>query len=267
MTRPARERPSGLPLLLAFDFDGTLVPDGHPELPPGLPEVLRRLSERGVKLAAVTGRDRLPPGIEDAIPFDGVATQNGGHVEVGGEVKHALYFTAEELEAVLAHSMQGVRLMMFSAGQMYVDLPEGEVPTTQQLARNPRPTAEAPAGRVQKVNFFHDGVAGHAEQLREHRSGFTVTGAQPPYSRMMTVTPKGAHKGAGLEILARELDIPLERTIVFGDSDNDVAMFEVAGYAVQSGDLPLLHAHADESIRGPEVLAAWLEGLMGEEEK
>lgn len=259
MTR--RERPHGLPLLLAFDFDGTLVPDGHPQLPTDLPPVLRRLSAQGVKLAAITGRDVLPPGIEDAIPFDGIATQNGGHVEVGGEVRQALYFTDEELEAVLAHSMEGVRLMMFSGGQMYVDLPEGEVPTTQQLARNPRPTAEIPRGRVQKVNFFHGDVAGHAAHLRGHQAGFTVTGAQPPYAHMMTVTPAGAHKGAAIELLARELGVPLSRTIAFGDSDNDIAMFEVAGYAVQSGDLPLLAEHADESISGPEVLAAWLEAL------
>lgn len=261
MSRPKRERPQGLPLLLAFDFDGTLVPDGRPELPAELPPVLRALSERGVKLAAITGRDVLPPGIEEAIPFDAVATQNGGHVEVGGEVKRALYFTDKELEAVLAHSMEGARLMMFSGGQMYVDLPKGEIPTTQQLARNPKPTAEIPAGRVQKVNFFHSEVAGHAAHLRQHHPHLTVTGAQPPYTKMMTITPGGAHKGAGIEVLARELGIPLERTIAFGDSDNDVAMFEVAGYAVQSGDLPLLHAYADESISGPEVLAEWLAGL------
>lgn len=263
MTRPGprRLRPQGLPLLLAFDFDGTLVPDGRPELPADLAPVLRCLSEQGVRLAAITGRDVLPPGIEDAVPFDGVATQNGGHVEVGGAVKQALYFSDEELEAVLAHSMQGVRLMMFSGGQMYVDLPEGQVPTTQQLARNPRPVAEIPRGRVQKVNFFHEGVAGHAAHLRGHPAGFTVTGAQPPYTQMMTVTPKGAHKGAGIELLARELGVPLSRTIVFGDSDNDLAMFGVAGYAVQVGDLPLLAEHADERIEGPEVLGAWLEGL------
>ena len=260
----SRTRPRGLPLLLAFDFDGTLVPDGCPELPADLPPVLRRMHGLGVKLAAVTGRDVLPPGIEDAIPFDALATQNGGHVEVGGAVQQALYFSDDELEAVLAHGLDGVRLMMFSGGQMYVDLPEGEIPTQQQLARNPRPVSEIPAGRVQKVNFFHPEVARHASRLREHAAGFTVTGAQPPYAGMMTVTPKGAHKGGGLRVLAEGLGIPLTRTIVFGDSDNDLAMFEVAGYAVQSGNLPLLRPHADEQISSPKALAAWLETLVEE---
>ncbi len=88
-----------------------------------------------------------------------------------------------------------------------------------------------------------------------------VTGAQPPYPEFLTVTPAGAHKGAALTLLAGKLGIPLERTVVFGDSDNDLAMFEVADYAVQSGNLPLLAEHADEQISGPEGLAAWLEGL------
>ncbi|WP_261664419.1 HAD family hydrolase [Deinococcus sp. Marseille-Q6407] len=257
-----RPRPQGLPLLLAFDFDGTLVPDGDPQLPPDLPAALGRLQQRGVRLAAITGRDVLPPGIEDAISFDAVATQNGGQVTVGGEVKQVLYFSDEELAAVLDHAMPGARLVMFSGGQMYVDLPEDQVPTAQQLARSPRPTAEVPRGRVQKVNFFHEGVAAHAAHLRQHWPDLTVTGAQPPYGQMMTVTPRGAHKGAGITLLAEALEIPLARTVAFGDSDNDIAMFKVAGYVVQSGTLPLLHDYADESIAGPHELVAWLDSLL-----
>ena len=49
--------------------------------------------------------------------------------------------------------------------------------------------------------------------------------------------------------------------MAFGDSDNDVAMLEVAGHAVQLGDLPLLRAHADEMLSGPEALGAYLDAL------
>ena len=97
--------------------------------------------------------------------------------------------------------------------------------------------------------------------------GLTVTGAQPPYADMMTVTPQGAHKGAGLAALAEALGVPLERSVAFGDTDNDLAMFTVAGYAVQVGTLPLLAPHADEQLAGPEALPQWLSALADELEQ
>ena len=70
-----------------------------------------------------------------------------------------------------------------------------------------------------------------------------------------------ANKGAALLAIAGALDIDMAQTVAFGDSDNDVAMLEVAGHAVQLGDLPLLRPHADEALSGPEALGAYLDAL------
>ena len=88
-----------------------------------------------------------------------------------------------------------------------------------------------------------------------------MTGAQEPYTDFLTVTPSGAHKGAALIAIAGVLGIDMARTVAFGDSDNDLAMLEVAGHAVQLGRLPLLRPHADETLEGPETLGAYLDAL------
>lgn len=253
-----RTRPVRLPLLLAFDLDGTLVPELGGEVPADTAQALRRLHRLGVQLAVITGRDLVPPAIAGAAPFAALASQNGGRVEIGGQLHTSAQFTGGELEAILAHELDGARLILYSEGLLYLDLPAGEQLPDWIVTRGHRPLAEARGRAIEKVGFFHPGVAGHAERLRATQPQLVLTGAQPPYEQYLTVTPQGAHKGAALSLLAEALDIPLERTIVFGDTDNDIAMFEVASYAVQSGDLPLLAQHADEQISGPQALADWL---------
>ena len=256
-----RTLPMGLPLLLAFDLDGTLVPDLAVTLTDEVGAALRRLAELGVALAVITGRDLVPQAITETAPFSALASQNGGRVEVAGQLQPAIHFSEDELEAVLAHELEGARLILYSDGVLYLDMLPGETLPDWITTRGHRPQAEAKGRPIQKVSFFHADAAQHAEHLRRYQPQLVVTGAQPPYPEFLTVTPAGAHKGAALTLLAGKLGIPLERTVVFGDSDNDLAMFEVADYAVQSGNLPLLAEHADEQISGPEGLAAWLEGL------
>ena len=46
------------------------------------------------------------------------------------------------------------------------------------------------------------------------------------------VTKNGADKGAGLLWLAGHLGVPVEETVAFGDSSNDIAMLRAAGDGV-----------------------------------
>ncbi len=50
------------------------------------------------------------------------------------------------------------------------------------------------------------------------------------------VTPLGITKGAGLESLSSYLNIPIENTIMMGDSGNDIEAFQSAGKAVAMGN-------------------------------
>ncbi|QBY10386.1 HAD family phosphatase [Deinococcus metallilatus] len=259
---PVKPRPpADLPLLLAFDLDGTLIPDQGREVSAKTAEALARLRALGVRLAIITGRDTPPSAVRDAVCPDAVATNNGGRIEIGGELHAEARFTPAELQAVLAHELEDARVAVFTADGLYVNLPPGREPEAWMRARGYRPLAEAPTEGILKVGFYHPGVADFAARLRVSHPHLVLTGAQPPYTEFLTVTPVGAHKGAALTLIAEALEIPLDRTVAFGDSDNDQAMLELAGYAVQLGTLPLLAPHADEQVASPGALGAYLHRL------
>jgi len=53
---------------------------------------------------------------------------------------------------------------------------------------------------------------------------------------LIDIMTSGVSKGDGLNILAKHLDIDLESTVAFGDSHNDISMFEVAGLSIAMGN-------------------------------
>lgn len=252
------EHPPFLPLLMAFDLDGTLIAERSNELLPDTALALSRLRAAGVKLAIITGRDMPPAAVERDMQPHAVASNNGGRITVNGELHTEAEFTDADLESVLAHELDGARVVLFTAERLYVDIPAGREPEEWMLLRGYRPLAEAPRQGILKVGYYHPQVAGFAQQLRQTHPHLVLTGAQEPYPHFLTVTPEGAHKGAALMLIADALGIPHERTVAFGDSDNDEAMLEIAAYAVQVGDLPLLRPHANAHLGSHAQLSAYL---------
>jgi HMP-PP phosphatase len=264
MSRPANPPD---PRLLAFDLDGTLIPEGGLIVPQATRAALGRLRALGVQTAVITGRDQAPPDVLDAARPAAVATNNGGTIWVGGQLHTEAHFSPEDLRAVLAHELQDARVIVFTAGRVYVDLRAGH-PVPDWLRHRPHaPISELDAPlnagqvRILKVGFYHPGVRDWKNALSTSHPHLVMTGAQEPYTDFLTVTPNGAHKGAALVAVAGALGIDMAHTVAFGDSDNDLAMLKVAGRAVQLGDLPLLRPHADDVLSGPEALGAYLEGL------
>ncbi|MGY2892658.1 HAD hydrolase family protein [Deinococcus sp. UYEF24] len=250
------------PRLLAFDLDGTLIPEGGLLVPQATRTALERLRGLGVQVAVITGRDQAPPDVLDAARPAAVATNNGGTISVGGQLHSEAHFGPDDLRAVLAHSLQDARVIAFTAGRIYVDAPPG-TPTPEWLSQRPHaPLSAIPAGeKILKVGFYHPGIRGWRDALSTSHPHLVMTGAQEPYTDFLTVTPSGAHKGAALIAIAGALGIDMAHTVAFGDSDNDLAMLEVAGHAVQLGRLPLLRPHADDTLSGPEALGAYLDAL------
>ena len=57
-----------------------------------------------------------------------------------------------------------------------------------------------------------------------------------PTGRMnITLTSRQADKGAALLAACAHLDLPPEQVVAFGDADNDITMFRVAGASVAMG--------------------------------
>lgn len=253
--------PPFLPDLLAFDLDGTLLADGGQEIPESTVAGLELLRPLGVKFAVVTGRDSVPPQVLSRLQPHAAATNNGGRLEVGGELRHQARFSPQDLQAVLGHELENAGLTLFTEEGLFVEVPQGGQPEPWMTKRGFRPLSEFSEQAALKVGFYHPGVVHHAQRLRQSHPHLVMTGAQEPYPHFLTVTPAGADKAAGLTLLAQALDVSLERTAAFGDSDNDEVMLELAGFAVQVGTLPLLRPHADAQLSSHLELGAYLERL------
>ncbi|UTA51482.1 hypothetical protein MSS93_04260 [Deinococcus radiodurans] len=83
---------------------------------------------------------------------DATATNNGGRIEAGGELHAQAEFSLEDVQAVLAHELQGARLVLFTPEAIYVDLPPGREPEPWMVARAttrcPRPRKPASSRRA-----------------------------------------------------------------------------------------------------------------------
>ncbi len=56
------------------------------------------------------------------------------------------------------------------------------------------------------------------------------------FSIFLDIVPSDANKGIALEFLANKLGFKLKDTVVFGDNENDIFMFNVAGYKIAVGN-------------------------------
>lgn len=249
----------GPPLLLALDLDGTLVEDGQNDVPERTIAALAELRKLGtVRLAVITGRDQVHPQVMEAVQPDAVVKNNGGRVEVGATLCSNATFSQDDVRAALNHGLENPRIALFTDTGLYYDLPEGLEPIGWMIGRPYQEMAFAPREGVVKLGYFHPNVGSFASRLRESHPHLVVTGGHAPNFDYLSVTPAGAHKGAGLEKVALALDIPLSHTVVCGDSDNDLTMFELAEFAVQSGTLELLSHAADAQVSGPVALGEYL---------
>lgn len=85
-----------------------------------------------------------------------------------------------------------------------------------------------------KINLFSKSVE-KREQLLKDLADINLTYT---FSEITSLecTAKGVSKAAGLEILCKKLNIPLEKTIAVGDADNDLEIMKSAGLSVAMGN-------------------------------
>jgi HMP-PP phosphatase len=260
------ERP--LPRLLAFDLDGTVVEDGGMQVPEPTRRALRRLRAAGVLVAVVTGRDDVPPDVLDALAPDAVALHTGSLILRGAAVVHQVSLTAAEIAAVRALRPPSGHLLALTRGQVHAELaPLANAAAWRErwaLAHRPFVAFDPlPETGVMGLWCFHDNIGAWKAGVQAACPHLVIVGAQPPYLDNMNVSPAGVDKGVALRRIASVLGVPLEDTWAFGDSDNDLPMFAVAGRAVQVGTLPLLQGRAQAQVAGFGALGEWLDRLAG----
>lgn len=250
--------------LIAFDLDGTLL-DEEKIVPARSLETVAALRRRGCLFAVITGRASVPDNVLKGIRPEAWAVNNGGTIVVKGRVVAEHRIPANEGTALLDALPQDAHVFAVDAGgQTYVRDPENPEHDRWRGDRTLLPLSVARGKPLLRLGIHSPEAAALTGRIHE-LGDFNVTGGVLPYSEFLTVTPERANKGEALREIARELGVPMQDTVAFGDSDNDVAMLRAAGVAVQVGEAECLSPHAHQQVSCATLgLPGWLENLAGE---
>jgi len=201
---------------------------------------LGRVRDAGIHVIVVTGRmvqslRRVldPAGLSDPV----VCYQGAAVVAADGEwLLHVPIERELAIEAIAAVEAEGYEPNVYVGDELYVSklTPGSEAYANFQLI----PIHEVgdvkawlPEGPTKIV------VVGDPDELDEvgerMRARFGdrlwVTKSLPKFLEFATL---GVSKGSGMEFLAERLGFSRERTIAFGDGENDVELLEWAGYGI-----------------------------------
>lgn len=231
--------------LIATDVDGTLGEVNTPVINPEYYTVIRKLLDRGIKIALASGRQhpalaRLFADMQEELIY---IADNGAHVWLQNQ---DLYISQMDLET--SHELvrdvrmlgNGCECAYCVAGLAYFS-PKDH--TVHQVMRD---------GMHYKCK-----VVDSLEELNEpcikmsvyhptDAEGMTAKTFTPKWSKRMQVACAGdsymdvmnigTNKGTSLKKVQEYLGIKKEETMVFGDNINDLEMFEQAYYSYAVGD-------------------------------
>lgn len=223
-----------------FDIDGTLM-DHHNFIPESTKDGIHKLQEKGSYAFLCTGRSRAfvrHPAILD-IGFDGVISGCGTMIEFQDEVvyykkleqdmvKRTVDFLKEHHVAVI---MEGRYKLYADAQDFREDRYIARV--RQELGSDLLPLTgcenEWEVSKFSCVTEFAD-----MEILKQYLAkDYELIIHDIP---VMEIVPKGCTKGTGILKVCEMLDIPVSDSYAFGDSANDLPMFEAAGCSIAMGN-------------------------------
>lgn len=230
-----------------FDADGTVC-DIRKGVPESAAKAIAKLVENGHEAWLCTGRSRaFVADYLEAIPFTGMISACGATIEKNG----MRLFNKEMLPEIAKYSVDilrkyGLVPVLEGADFMYYDKEEYTLEInwyrdliTEALGKKWRPIKgneknlhinKISAKMVEgcdaekaclELSTFYD-------VIRHENNDFVGT--------TIEFVPKGCSKAAGIAAVLKIYDIPWENSIVFGDSNNDLSMFEYAAYKVAMGN-------------------------------
>ncbi len=225
--------------LIAIDMDGTLL-DEHGDLPAAVLPVIKEVEARGVRVSLVSGRPTIfMQHIADALGLNGAMVSfNGGAIVEQGKLIKASPFSMGPLKSVLQRADEaGATVLIYTDWEAFA-LRESEwvIKNKHTIRRYTiRPFTDE---EWKEMEVFKIAILYHHDENLQQKIDTLLDPFDGHYcinrygSRLCEIMDEGVDKGAGLEALARLLEIPLEATLAIGDDVNDVTMLKRAGIGV-----------------------------------
>lgn len=235
------------PHLIVLDLDGTLLTDQQ-QISAKTKKTLLQAKEQGHQVMIATGRpyrasdlyyhelglttpivnfngayvhhpknvswQHMHTPIDLSVVHDVVDSINSYEYEnIIAEVKDDIYVHTEDDRILNIFNMGNPRITL---GDLYTHLLEN--PTSLLIQAN----------EANSVIIRDHLQAVHAEVIEHRRWGAPL--------HIIEIVRRGLNKAVGIAHVAKDLGIPRERIIAFGDEDNDLEMIEYAGLGVAMGN-------------------------------
>ncbi len=233
--------------LIASDIDGTLA-NGVGEIPPFTVQVLQRLLDQGMPVVLVTGLNPWPTRrhVEQighgvcALCLNGVFRLEAGQLTEGlklecGVIRQAVALMLEEGSSPLVYGQDGVsrylpgsngegRLAELAASRPYQPY---EVVDSLEALLAVSPVQVSTIEEGPRARRLYDRLSHMLE-----RRAYVVHQPSPRWGAWVEVNHPRARKDTALLALAAELGVGPDEILYFGDSLNDLPVFQAVPHAV-----------------------------------
>lgn len=226
---------------LFFDIDGTLLSEVTHRVPESAKRALAQARAQGHMVFINSGRPYCHIGpIKDEVEADGYLCGCGTYIVVGDEVLYS-YHIPHELgiaikKSIIEHDMDGI---LEGAKACYFQKQEPRIEKMRDMRISLNKTGcISPYGWDEDCYEF-DKMCVIADEKSDRAGFFRSLGLDIDVidrgNDFYECVPAGHSKATAIEFILEKYGIPLKDAYVFGDSTNDLSMFEYAENAVLMG--------------------------------
>lgn len=251
--------------LIFLDIDGTLTEGGTNTPPASALEAIRRARANGHLVALCSGRNLGMLSPVRAYGFDGTVASAGGYILWGEQVIYDCPMTMEQQTRAMEvfarnnvarvaetrdHGFMDQSFSSQASGNASEEDNSELVRWRRRLEENlgALPMSQYDGAPLYKLVFMCKDPAALDEPRRvlEEEFQFCVQGVNRFGLLNGELINRKFNKGIAIRRVCRHLGFPMENTVAFGDSMNDLEMIETAGLGVCMGNgSPALKERAD----------------------
>lgn len=224
---------------LFFDIDGTLLSEITRQVPESAKKALQQAKECGHLVFVNTGRSYSELGaIKEMIDADGWLCGCGTYIQAEGHVLYHRIMPAEQ-RARICQLIEECQMDGFMEGHKacYVQGPDSRFPEGRRIREGlkfciaPKGWKED-CGDVEKFCVLSDQESNRADFFREIGLDIHVIDRGNGFYECV---PEGHSKATAIDVILETYGLSLEDAYVFGDSTNDISMFEHVPNAILMG--------------------------------
>lgn len=227
---------------LFFDIDGTILSGVTWKVPKSAVDALGRAVKNGHLTFINTGRTlgNIPQELKE-LPFSGFVCGCGTHIMLGDDV---LLETSiphkrgrEIIEFVKKYNaspvMEGKKDCYFPREKTRFEQIEILREIFGKIGRGIECYLEEDCYEYDKFTFCYDEQTERDKLMEELGKDMDLIDRNGGFYE---VVPKGYSKASGIEFIRKKFGMDLDDIYVFGDSSNDLAMFQYAKHTIAMGD-------------------------------